>query len=151
MDIFITGLIPSCAVLVTTIRSLKMHGGGPTVTSGKPLDSMYLQVSWHIKKYRVPIHYTILLKSNPHPKWYPSLNICNMLVIMLMKAVRSVAVVVSELFFLSLWIDLVWLYQAREQWIQQPLNILFHEHCKWGHSDSFCTKKYKVPWSTACT
>lgn len=38
------GLIPSCAVLVATIRSLKMHGGGPTVTSGKPLDLAYLQV-----------------------------------------------------------------------------------------------------------
>ena len=38
------GLIPSCAVLVATIRSLKMHGGGPTVTSGKPLDPAYLQV-----------------------------------------------------------------------------------------------------------
>ena len=38
------GLIPSCAVLVVTIRSLKMHGGGPTVTSGKPLDLAYVQV-----------------------------------------------------------------------------------------------------------
>ena len=38
------GLIPSCAVLVVTIRSLKMHGGGPVVTSGKPLDLAYVQV-----------------------------------------------------------------------------------------------------------
>lgn len=38
------GLIPSCAVLVVTIRSLKMHGGGPAVTSGKPLDLAYVQV-----------------------------------------------------------------------------------------------------------
>ena len=39
------GLVPNCAVLVTTVRSLKMHGGGPTVTSGQPLDPAYSQVS----------------------------------------------------------------------------------------------------------
>ena len=38
------GLIPDCAVLVATIRSLKMHGGGPTVTSGQPLDPIYSKV-----------------------------------------------------------------------------------------------------------
>ena len=38
------GLVPNCAVLVATIRSLKMHGGGPTVTSGQPLDAAYTQV-----------------------------------------------------------------------------------------------------------
>ena len=40
----ILGLVPCCAVLVATIRSLKMHGGGPAVTSGKPLDLAYIQV-----------------------------------------------------------------------------------------------------------
>ena len=39
----IAGLVPSCAVLVATIRALKMHGGGPTVAAGKPLDSVYSQ------------------------------------------------------------------------------------------------------------
>lgn len=38
-----SGLVPSCAVLVTTIRALKMHGGGPTVTSGQPLAPAYSQ------------------------------------------------------------------------------------------------------------
>ncbi len=38
------GLIPDCAVLVVTIRSLKMHGGGPTVVSGQPLDPAYTEV-----------------------------------------------------------------------------------------------------------
>lgn len=37
------GLVPNCAVLVATVRALKMHGGGPTVTSGQPLDPVYSQ------------------------------------------------------------------------------------------------------------
>jgi len=38
-----SGLKPSCAVIVATIRALKMHGGGPSVTPGKPLDASYKQ------------------------------------------------------------------------------------------------------------
>jgi formate--tetrahydrofolate ligase len=34
-------LIPNCAVVVATIRALKMHGGGPRVVPGKPLDRTY--------------------------------------------------------------------------------------------------------------
>lgn len=36
-----SGLVPNCVILVATIRALKMHGGGPTVTAGKPLDPAY--------------------------------------------------------------------------------------------------------------
>lgn len=36
-----SGLTPQCAVIVATIRALKMHGGGPEVTAGKPLDQAY--------------------------------------------------------------------------------------------------------------
>jgi formyltetrahydrofolate synthetase len=36
-----SGLIPHCVVLVATVRALKMHGGGPKVTAGKPLDPAY--------------------------------------------------------------------------------------------------------------
>lgn len=36
-----SGLVPNCVVLVATIRALKMHGGGPLVTAGKPLDPAY--------------------------------------------------------------------------------------------------------------
>lgn len=36
-----SGLIPNTVVLVTTIRALKMHGGGPTVVAGRPLDKAY--------------------------------------------------------------------------------------------------------------
>ena len=38
-----TGLVPNAAVLVATVRALKMHGGGPAVISGKPLDPVYSQ------------------------------------------------------------------------------------------------------------
>lgn len=34
-------LEPNCAVLVATIRALKMHGGGPKVVAGQPLSSAY--------------------------------------------------------------------------------------------------------------
>jgi formate--tetrahydrofolate ligase len=36
-----SGLTPNCSVLVATIRALKMHGGGPRVAPGKPLDEAY--------------------------------------------------------------------------------------------------------------
>jgi len=36
-----SGLVPDAVVLVATIRSLKMHGGGPTVAAGKPLPPAY--------------------------------------------------------------------------------------------------------------
>ena len=36
-----SGLVPSVVVLVATVRALKMHGGGPKVTAGSPLDNAY--------------------------------------------------------------------------------------------------------------
>lgn len=39
----VSGLKPSAVVLVATIRALKMHGGGPAVTPGKPLDQVYVE------------------------------------------------------------------------------------------------------------
>ena len=36
-----SGLVPNVVVLVATIRALKMHGGGPKVVAGKPLDQVY--------------------------------------------------------------------------------------------------------------
>jgi formyltetrahydrofolate synthetase len=36
-----SGLKPHCAVLVATVRALKMHGGGPKVVPGRPLDEAY--------------------------------------------------------------------------------------------------------------
>lgn len=37
-----SGLKPQCAIIVATVRALKMHGGGPQVTAGRPLDSAYV-------------------------------------------------------------------------------------------------------------
>ena len=36
-----SGLIPDCVVIAATIRALKMHGGGPRVVAGRPLDPAY--------------------------------------------------------------------------------------------------------------
>lgn len=38
-----SGDLPSAIVLVTTVRALKMHGGGPPVTPGAPLKPQYVQ------------------------------------------------------------------------------------------------------------
>jgi methylenetetrahydrofolate dehydrogenase (NADP+)/methenyltetrahydrofolate cyclohydrolase/formyltetrahydrofolate synthetase len=38
-----SGLIPNAVVLVATVRALKMHGGGPKVTPGAPLDKAYVE------------------------------------------------------------------------------------------------------------
>ncbi|XP_021561922.1 C-1-tetrahydrofolate synthase, cytoplasmic [Carlito syrichta] len=38
-----SGLQPHVVVLVATIRALKMHGGGPTVTAGLPLPKAYVE------------------------------------------------------------------------------------------------------------
>ncbi len=37
----ISGITPNAVVVVATIRALKMHGGGPTVKPGMPLDEVY--------------------------------------------------------------------------------------------------------------
>ena len=39
----VSGLVPDCVVLVATVRALKMHGGGPKVVPGKPLDPAYTE------------------------------------------------------------------------------------------------------------
>jgi len=38
-----SGLVPNAVVLVATIRALKMHGGGPRVVAGRPLDKAYTE------------------------------------------------------------------------------------------------------------
>ena len=38
-----SGLIPNVVVIVATIRALKMHGGGPRVVAGRPLDKAYTE------------------------------------------------------------------------------------------------------------
>ena len=38
-----SGLVPDCVVMVSSIRALKMHGGGPRVVAGLPLDKAYTE------------------------------------------------------------------------------------------------------------
>merc|ERR1719469_1341957 len=38
-----SGLTPQCAVIVATVRALKMHGGGPIVKAGQLLSKEYLE------------------------------------------------------------------------------------------------------------
>uniref|UniRef100_A0A452T569 formate--tetrahydrofolate ligase n=1 Tax=Ursus maritimus TaxID=29073 RepID=A0A452T569_URSMA len=38
-----SGLVPNAVVLVATVRALKMHGGGPSVTAGVPLKKEYTE------------------------------------------------------------------------------------------------------------
>jgi formate--tetrahydrofolate ligase len=40
-----SGLKPHVSVLTATIRALKMHGGGPKVVAGKPLDDAYTKAN----------------------------------------------------------------------------------------------------------
>ncbi len=45
-----SGLVPSVVVLVATVRAIKMHGGGPAVYAGKPLDFTYLKEDLELLK-----------------------------------------------------------------------------------------------------
>jgi formyltetrahydrofolate synthetase len=38
-----SSLIPNVVVIVATVRALKMHGGGPKVVAGRPLDKAYTE------------------------------------------------------------------------------------------------------------
>jgi formyltetrahydrofolate synthetase len=39
----VSGLVPNAVVIVASIRALKMHGGGPKVVAGRPLDPAYTE------------------------------------------------------------------------------------------------------------
>ncbi|NLF51044.1 MAG: formate--tetrahydrofolate ligase, partial [Leptolinea sp.] len=45
-----SGLEPNVVVLVATIRALKMHGGGPKVVAGRPLDAAYTDENLELLK-----------------------------------------------------------------------------------------------------
>ncbi len=49
-----SGLAPQCVVLVATIRALKMHGGGPKVVAGKPLDEVYKKENLELLRAGLP-------------------------------------------------------------------------------------------------
>lgn len=49
-----SGLTPDCSVIVTTIRALKMHGGGPKVVPGKSLDKVYTEKNVELVEKGIP-------------------------------------------------------------------------------------------------
>ena len=49
-----SGLIPNVVVLVATVRALKMHGGGPKVVAGKPLDAAYTDENLELLRAGLP-------------------------------------------------------------------------------------------------
>ncbi len=49
-----SGLVPHVVVLVATIRALKMHGGGPRVVAGKPLDHAYTEENLDLLRAGLP-------------------------------------------------------------------------------------------------
>jgi formyltetrahydrofolate synthetase len=50
----VSGLVPNCVVLVSTVRALKMHGGGPRVVPGKPLDKAYVEENLELLEAGLP-------------------------------------------------------------------------------------------------
>jgi len=49
-----SGLVPNVVVLVATVRALKMHGGGPKVVAGKPLDLAYTDENLELLRAGLP-------------------------------------------------------------------------------------------------
>jgi formyltetrahydrofolate synthetase len=49
-----SGLIPNAVVLVATVRALKMHGGGPKVSPGAPLDETYTSENLELLEAGLP-------------------------------------------------------------------------------------------------
>lgn len=61
-----SGDTPNAVVLVTTIRALKMHGGGPTVTPGAPLKPEYVQENMELLKNGIPNLVKHISNGNKH-------------------------------------------------------------------------------------
>lgn len=61
----LSGLTPHVAVLVTTIRALKMHGGGPTVRPGLPLPDEYTKENLALLEKGIPnmLHHINIIKT----------------------------------------------------------------------------------------
>ncbi len=61
----LSGLTPHVAVLVTTIRALKMHGGGPAVRPGLPLPDEYNKENLKLLEKGLPnmLHHINIIKT----------------------------------------------------------------------------------------
>jgi len=49
-----SGLVPNVVVMIATVRALKMHGGGPKVVAGKPLDTAYTDENLDLLRKGLP-------------------------------------------------------------------------------------------------
>ena len=49
-----SGLVPNAVIMVATVRALKMHGGGPKVVAGKPLDAAYTDENLDLLRAGLP-------------------------------------------------------------------------------------------------
>jgi formate--tetrahydrofolate ligase len=66
----LSGLKPHVSVLTTTIRALKMHGGGPKVVAGLPLPDSYAEEDLGLLEKGIPNmvhHINIIRKSGINP------------------------------------------------------------------------------------
>jgi len=66
----LSGLKPHVSVLTTTIRALKMHGGGPKVVAGLPLPESYANEDLGLLEKGIPNmlhHINVILKSGIRP------------------------------------------------------------------------------------
>ena len=65
-----SGLIPHCSVVVSTIRAVKMHGGGPRVAPGQPLDPAYTSENLELLEKGMPnvlVHIEPVKKAGINP------------------------------------------------------------------------------------
>lgn len=65
-----SGLKPNVSVLTTTVRALKMHGGGPRVTPGRPLAGEYVSEDLKLLEAGIPNmlhHIGVIRKSGVNP------------------------------------------------------------------------------------
>ncbi len=65
-----SGMRPHAVVIVTTIRALKMHGGGPPVKPGRPLDEAYMRENLPLLEAgceNLAAHIEIVRKSGVRP------------------------------------------------------------------------------------
>lgn len=61
-----SGKVPDAIVLVTTVRALKMHGGGPAVTPGTPLRKEYVEENLELVKKGLPNLVKHISNGNKH-------------------------------------------------------------------------------------
>lgn len=62
----VSGDTPNAVVLVSTVRALKMHGGGPPVATGAPLAKEYTEENIELVKKGLPNLFKHISNANKH-------------------------------------------------------------------------------------